>query len=126
MLRYSSALLAVGLAAAVLAPTAASAEVKHRVHHYARTVHRVPDRAYFVDSRPPLEVNRRSWLDPGPVVPQGSMQRYVEAVTTLSLNNTQMYTDFFGNSTLPRRFDPPGRPVPVVEFWTPAYWDYSR
>ncbi len=113
MPRFIPALIALAFAAAALAaPATASAKVKQRLHH--RVVHFT-----FHDPRPPLTVNRRSWLDPGPVVPQGNMQHYVEANTTLNLTPDQMFTSKFGNDILPGRFDPPGRPVPVVEFWTP-------
>ncbi|MGP0059034.1 MAG: hypothetical protein ACLPID_07100 [Beijerinckiaceae bacterium] len=113
MPRFIPALIALAFAAAALAaPATASAKVKQRLHH--RVVHFT-----FHDPRPPLTVNRRSWLDPGPVVPQGSMQHYVEANTTLNLTPDQMFTSKFGNDILPRRFDPPGRPEPLVEFWTP-------
>jgi len=126
MLRHTPALLAACLAVALVAPTVASAKVKHvrHVHHYR---HPAPVMVYD-DERPPLTVNRRSWLDPGPVVPQGYMQRYVEASTSLNLTPDQMYTYKFGNETLPRRFQDPGRPQPLIEFWTPPvfgpWWPY--
>jgi Ni/Co efflux regulator RcnB len=116
MTRFIPALIALGfVAAAFAAPAIASAKViKHPIHH--RVAHVVA----YNDPRPPLTVNRRSWLDPGPVVPQYSEQRYVQAATIFNQTPDQMYlTDKFGNDLLPRRFDPPGRPEPVVEFWTP-------
>ncbi len=113
MLRSTSALIAVGLTVAALA-TPATAKTKHRVHAH-------PTPVAFHDPRPPLEVNRRSFLDPGPVVPQGSMERYVEATTTLSQTPDQMFNSHFGNETLPRRFEIPARDEPLVEFWTPRY-----
>jgi hypothetical protein len=117
MLRFTSVPLVIALAAAFGAPTAADAKVKyHTIHH--RHFYPVPVADYGV-RQPPLTVNRRSWLDPGPVVPVGSMQRYVEGATVLNLTQDQMVTDRFGNGTLPRRFDPPGKPGPVFEFWTP-------
>ncbi|MGO9008269.1 MAG: hypothetical protein ACLQIQ_18675 [Beijerinckiaceae bacterium] len=116
MPRFATALIALAFTAAALAVSApANANTKHRLHRHA--VHVVD----FYDQRPPLTVNRRSWLDPGPVVPQGNMQHYVEANTSLNLTPDQMYTDKFGNDLLPRRFDPPGRPEPLVEFWTPRF-----
>jgi hypothetical protein len=120
MLRFSSALLAAGLAAALLAPSAASAKTKHRVHHYARaTEYYHPSRVIYDTSRPILEVNRRSWLDPGPVVPQGTEQHYVQAQTILNTNPNSGYTERLGYRPLPGPFDIPGRQEPVVEFWTP-------
>jgi hypothetical protein len=76
----------------------------------------------YSDSRPPITVNKRSWLDPGPVVPQGSMENYVTESTVLNQTPDQAYyRSRFGNETLPRRFDLPGRPEPLVTFWTPGY-----
>lgn len=115
MSRFTSALIAIGCAAALAAPGAAIAKTKHRTYHHQ------PAPYVYNDPRPPLEVNRRSWLDPGPVVPQGSMERYVQANTVLNLTPDQMYTGRFGNETLPRRFQLPMRQEPVVEFWTPGY-----
>jgi hypothetical protein len=116
MLRFTPALIAAGFAAVALAmPANATTKTKHRIYH-----HRVV--AAYVDPRPPLEVNRRSWLDPGTAVPQGSQERYVQANTSLNLTPDQMYTGQFGNETLPRRFEIPTgeREEPLVEFWTPA------
>ena len=56
--------------------------------------------------------NSYSRLDAGPVVPQGSMERYVQAGTVLNLTPDQMYTGRFGNETLPRRFELPMRKTP--------------
>ena len=69
---------------------------------------------------PPLTIQRRSFLDPGPVVPVGSRNRYVQSITTLAV---PVYAEIgvghgFGYETLPRRFDPPGRPQPLFEFST--------
>lgn len=122
MLKTSSALLAIGLAASVLAPSAAGAKVKYRYHHhYTRAVvPQYPSRVVYYDPRPPLRVNQRSWLDPGPVAPADFGPRYMQASTVLNLDRPdKFYTDFGGNSLLPRRFDPPGKPEPIVEFWTP-------
>jgi hypothetical protein len=68
---------------------------------------------------PPLTIQPRSFLDPGPIVPVGSTNRYMSAVTTLA---TPVYSNTgpadFGYNALPRRFDPPGRPQPIAEFST--------
>jgi hypothetical protein len=69
---------------------------------------------------PPLTIQRRSFLDPGVVAPVGSRSRYVQAITSLAV---PVYADIgvghgFGYETLPRRFDPPGRPQPLYEFST--------
>ncbi|MBX9738774.1 MAG: hypothetical protein K2X62_01815 [Beijerinckiaceae bacterium] len=68
---------------------------------------------------PPLTIQRRSFLDPGPIVPVGSMSNYVAAGTSLNVPVYNMSSPgAFGRETLPRRFDPPGRPQPLVEFST--------
>jgi hypothetical protein len=72
------------------------------------------------EAAPPLTIQRRSFLDPGPVAPVGSRSRYVQAITTLAV---PVYAELgvpgrFGYETLPRRFDPPGRPQPIFEFST--------
>jgi hypothetical protein len=69
---------------------------------------------------PPLTIQRRSFLDPGPVVAVGSLNRHVQAITTLAV---PAYAEIgvpgrFGYDTLPRRFDPPGRPQPMFTFST--------
>lgn len=68
---------------------------------------------------PPLTVQRRSFLDSGKVVPVGSMSNYVSANTTFAVPVYNMSNpSAYGRETLPRRFDPPGRPQPLVEFST--------
>ncbi len=69
---------------------------------------------------PPLTIQRRSFLDPGVVVPVGSRSLYVAAITQLAV---PVYAEMgvgggFGYYTLPRRFDPPGRPEPLFVFST--------
>jgi hypothetical protein len=72
--------------------------------------------------QPPLTVNKRSWLDPGPVVPQGSQQNYVMESTGFNKTPDQEYSPSrFGGETLPRPLYPTGRPEPVATFWTPPY-----
>ncbi len=76
----------------------------------------------YRDSRPPITVNKRSWLDPGPVVQPGTTENYMTQNTVLNQTPDQVnYRSRFGNETLPRRFDLPGRPQPVATFWTPPY-----
>ena len=72
------------------------------------------------ESAPPLTIQRRSFLDPGPVVAVGSLNRHVQAITTMAV---PAYAEIgvpgrFGYDTLPRRFDPPGRPQPIFTFST--------
>jgi hypothetical protein len=68
---------------------------------------------------PPLTVQRRSFLDPGPVVPVGSMSNYMNSGTSFNVPVYNMSSpSAFGRETLPRRFDPPARSHPLVEFST--------
>lgn len=109
------AALAGGLAICLLAANA-SAATKPSHHH----MH--PHVFVYRDSRPPLTVNKRSWLDPGPVVPVGSMQSYVTETTGFNQTPDEAYfPSRFHEDVLPRPLYPTGRPVPVVDFWTPAY-----
>lgn len=72
------------------------------------------------ESAPPLTIQRRSFLDPGPVVAVGSLNRHVQAITTLAVPASAEIgvPGRFGYNTLPRRFDPPGRPQPLFTFST--------
>ena len=45
------------------------------------------------DERPPLTVNKRSFLDPGPVVPVGTMHNYVTANTIFNRTPDQTARD---------------------------------
>jgi hypothetical protein len=105
-------------AAAAMSLVASGASAATKTHH-----HRMPPNAIvYNDPRPPLTVNKRSWLDPGPVVPQGTMQNYVTENTTFNQTPDQAdYRSRFGNETLPRELYPTGRPEPLVEFETPGY-----
>ena len=76
----------------------------------------------YNDERPPLTVNRRSFLDPGPVVPVGSMSNYVTASTVFGQTPDQYFLKSqFGNEVRPAPLEVPGRPQPIIEFETPAY-----
>ena len=78
----------------------------------------------YSNERPPLTVNKRSFLDPGPVVPVGSMSNYVTMNTVFHQTPDQNFLrSAFGNEVLPGPFSVPGRPSPVLEFATPAYPD---
>ena len=67
----------------------------------------------------PLTVNRRSWLDPGPVAPVGRGQAYVTANTINNRTQDRIQDpDKFGNSEFPNPPYVPGRSQPVVEFST--------
>lgn len=71
----------------------------------------------YADAAPPLTVKRRSFLDPGPVVPVGSMQNYVTQTTVLNRTEDQTFKrSLFGNEALPAPLEIPARPQPLVEF----------
>jgi hypothetical protein len=109
--------LSLGIFAAMsLLASGASAATKVHPHPMP------PNAIVYNDEQPPLTVNKRSWLDPGPVVPQGTMENYMTENTIFNQTPDQVdYRSRFGNETLPRRFDLPGRSEPLVEFWTPGY-----
>lgn len=82
--------------------------------------HRHHPRVVFVDAQPPLTVNKRSWLDPGPVAPQGTDQRYVVEGTRFAQEPDQYaYPSRQREDVLPRPFNVPGTMTPLVEFSTP-------
>ncbi|WP_036255588.1 hypothetical protein [Methylocapsa acidiphila] len=116
--RPHSALLFASALAMALA-TAASAETTPR----HRATHRKPvTPVVYNDERPPLTVNKRSFLDPGPVVPVGSMSNYVTANTIFNRTPDQTFArSRYGNEELPAPLEVPGRPGPLFEFETPAY-----
>ena len=76
------------------------------------------------NERPPLTVNKRSFLDPGPVVPIGSMSNYATTITVFGKTPDQNFAySEFGNEVLPGPLSVPGRPSPILEFATPPYPD---
>ena len=108
------------LAAAALAAFTASANAQSKPSHH----HRQPVAERYNDERPPLTVNRRSFLDPGPAVPVGSMSNYVTANTIFNRTPDQIFArSAFGNDRLPQPLEIPARAGPLIEFETPAY-DY--
>ena len=117
MSRFTPALLAILVAAALAVPTMASAKAKHRVvHHYRQPA---PVMVYQ-SNQPPLTVNRRSWLDPGNVVPVGSESRYVAATTYFAQTPDQAYfPSRFHEDAMPRPLYVPGNMTPLVTFSTP-------
>jgi len=93
---------------------AEAAEAKQIKHHprYARYV-----AAPVNYARPPLTVNKRSFLDPGPVVPVGSESAYMVQNTYFATTPDQNYArSKFGNEALPQPLEVPGRPQPVYQF----------
>jgi hypothetical protein len=105
--------LIVGVAAMAAITVTASAQTKPRQNRQAVA-------QQYTSERPPLTVNKRSFLDPGPVVPVGSMSNYVTANTIFVQTSDQNYArSKYGNAELPRPLEVPGRPQPVLEFETP-------
>lgn len=67
----------------------------------------------------PLTVNRRSWLDPGPVAPRGTGTNYVAASTEFNKTQDRIFApDGFGNDVIRGQPYVPGRSVPIIEFST--------
>jgi hypothetical protein len=112
----NKALIALSASMLALAASATAQTARHR--HYPSVVER------YQDERPPLTVRRRSFLDPGPVVPLGSMSNYVTMNTVFNRTPDQIFArGQFGNDRLPQPLEVPGRPSPIIEFATPAYPD---
>ncbi|MGH6852036.1 MAG: hypothetical protein ACREDJ_02330 [Methylocella sp.] len=106
------------LAAAALAAFTAGANAQTKPHHR----HRPQVAQRYPGERPPLTVNRRSFLDPGPVVPVGSMSNYVTANTIFNRTPDQVFDkSAFGNELLPAPLEIPARAGPLIQFETPAY-----
>jgi hypothetical protein len=109
MRKTMTSLLVAGLALS-LAAEGAAAKTRHR------QAPRVGPDGY-IDL--PLTVNKRSFLDPGPVAPVGTGTNYVAANTIFNKTPDQTFdTARFGNSALPGQPYVPGRAVPVVEYAT--------
>jgi hypothetical protein len=111
-----SIVLAAATLAVALAPASAQTQNKAK-----RRAPQPVALAAFYGERPPLTVNKRSFLDPGPVVPVGSMSNYVTASTIFNRTPDQVgHRSLYGNESLPWPLEIPGRPSPLVEFETPA------
>ncbi|HTV33666.1 MAG TPA: hypothetical protein VME69_11285 [Methylocella sp.] len=109
--------MAVAIAAIFVAslPPDASAQTQKSHRHKA-----VPNNTFEI-KRPPLTVNARSFLNPGPIVPVGSMSRYVTQSTVFGRTTDEYYAKpQFGTEVLPGPLDVPGRPQPVLQFETPG------
>ncbi len=104
--------------------------LKHSVHHrhyVAAPYYPRYARDPIIDARPPLTVNKRSFLDPGPVVPVGSESNYMVQNTYFATTPDQNYArSKFGNEALPQPLEVPGRPGPIFQFDTPRdpYYPY--
>ncbi len=102
-------LATVAVAAALLSTAAAQAQV----HHHARRPVAASRAVLLAEVKaPPLTIQKRSFLDPGNVVPVGSdTPEYVAANTTELVPVYAGYAPSrFGESTLPGRFDLPNNP----------------
>lgn len=93
-------MLALALCAATLVDLT-SAEAAMR----SRSRYRVPARETFV-----VPVAPRSFLDPGPVVPVGSLSRYVYA-GQYPLSHPYPHINHFGEPPLPSYYEYPGQPL---------------
>ena len=97
------------LALTLLAGGAASAQDRHVRH--VRVVHVRRANVLAQITAPPLTVKKRSFLDPGNVVEVGADNEYLTANTTEHRPVYSSYEPaFFGESTLPGRFDLPYNP----------------
>ncbi len=123
----TSLLLGSAIAASlVLTAGVASAQTtKKKVHHYR---YPAPVAANEGIVRPPLTVNKRSFLDPGPVVPLGSESNYMVQNTYFARTPDQNYArSKFGNEALPQPLEVPGRATGnILEFepFYPYYYPY--
>lgn len=74
----------------------------------------------------PLTVNRRSWLDPGPVQPRNTGNAYIAASTQFNKTPDQVFApDGFGNDVIKGQPYIPGRPVAVASYSTLPSGDVS-
>ena len=104
-----TSLIVAGLAVGFVAQDASARPRKYRAPAY------VDDSTQAL----PLTVNRRSFLDPGPVAPVGTGQNYVSANTIFNKTPDQAYEPSrFGGEVLQGQPYVPGRTVSVVEFAT--------
>ncbi len=114
-MRLIASLLLAGIAV-VAATSDGSAQVRR--HKVVRGPSRVVAASSGIESLP-LTVNRRSWLDPGPVASQGTGTAYVAASTQFARTQDRIFSpDKFGNDVIIGQPYVPGRTVPVAEFST--------
>lgn len=104
-----------GLACLVVLVASADALAKPRHRHsgYAISQYNGPE------GRGPINIQRRSFLDPGPVVPVGSTNRYMVEQTYYRQDTLQAHQrSTYGGELLPRRGEQPwdpGLPVDWME-----------
>ena len=114
---FKTATLLLAAAALAAAAGAASAQTKRQ--------RAAAERAPYATEPPPLTVNKRSFLDPGPVVPVGSMSNYMTSQTIFARTPDQTaHRSLYGNETLPAPLEVPGRPQPIVTWEGPRLDQY--
>jgi hypothetical protein len=108
----ATALISFGLLGAAAQISTVSAATMTRHHHHHPMV--------YVD-QPPLNVNKRSWLDPGQQVEPGAEHDYVMESTYFhqTPDETQFPSRFHEDVTPRPLYVPGGDVTPVVRFWTP-------
>ena len=114
-MRLIASLLLAGVAVVAVTVDGSAQVRRHRV---VRGPSRVGASSWGCVSLP-RTVNGRSWLDPGPVAPQGTGTAYVAASTQFARTQDRIFSpDKFGNDVIVGQPYVPGRTVPVVEFST--------
>lgn len=111
--------LSAGLACLCALATASDALAKTRRAAHRQSPHDVVATLY--PGRQPIAVTRRNWLDPGPVVPVGSTNRYFVETNYFAYQPVfDNQRSWFDEETLPRRgrFEIPYRDG-LVQFWGP-------
>ncbi|ATQ70340.1 MULTISPECIES: hypothetical protein [Methylosinus] len=111
--------LSAGLACLCAVTTAGDALAKHRRHAVREVV--VVASGPIPYARVPLAVPRRSWLDPGPVVPVGTTNRYFVETTFFAYHPIERnQPNWYGDEVLPKRYRLDVVPYSDgVPFWGP-------
>ncbi len=112
MRNFSKVGVAIGCLIGLTLSGAAMAKPHRYWRHYRGEV-------YVVDGRRPLVVERRSFLDPGPIVPVGTYSQYVYQPTYVWGDPVSTYQrSRYMDENLHQAFDP--RPLPLalpLQFW---------
>ena len=113
MRNFSKVGVAISCLVGLTLSSAAMAKPHHYLHHYRGEV-------YAVDGRRPLLVERRSFLDPGPVVPVGTYTQYVYQPAYVWGDPVSTYQrSRYMDENLHQAFDPQPRSPLVLplQFW---------
>jgi hypothetical protein len=110
-------MLSVGLACLVAMAAGSDALAKSRNRHAG---YAIADNAAVANARGPIDIQRRSWLDPGTKVPVGSTNRYMLQQTYYNQDPIESnQRSWYMQETLPQR--PPATNgsliVPYTEGW---------